>query len=158
MIVWLARTDDVVTPAPFPTLAMNSKVSVSGQSRRSPSMINDGEDPRSSADSAAYFDWWPVKGTAETVDMTFPKPSAVSEVQVYWFDDTGRGEVRVPESWRLLYRDGETWKPIETTNPYGTERNSYNVVTFRTVTTSALRIELKMQATWSAGLQEWKVK
>jgi uncharacterized protein len=158
MIVWLARTDEVVTPAPFPTLAMNSKVSVSGQSRRSPSMINDGEDPRSSADSAAYFDWWPVKGTAETVDMTFPKASTLSEVQVYWFDDTGRGEVRVPENWRLLYRDGETWKPVETTSAYGTERNRYNIVTFKPVTTTALRIELKMQANWSAGLQEWKVR
>ncbi|HEX7779442.1 MAG TPA: glycoside hydrolase family 127 protein, partial [Vicinamibacterales bacterium] len=38
MIVWLARTDEVVTPSPFPTLAMTSKVTVSGQSRRSPSM------------------------------------------------------------------------------------------------------------------------
>jgi uncharacterized protein len=158
MIVWLARTEDVVTPAPFPSLAMTSKVSVSGQSRRSPTMINDGEDPRSSADSAAYFDWWPVKGTSETVDMTFPKAASVSEIQVYWFDDTGRGEVRVPENWRLLYKDGETWKPVETAGPYGTERNRYNVVTFKPVTTTALRIELKMQATWSAGLQEWKVK
>jgi len=158
MIVWLARTEDVVTPAPFPTLAMTSKISVSGQTRRSPTMINDGEDPRSSADSAAYFDWWPVKGTSETVDMTFPKAASVSEVQVYWFDDTGRGEVRVPENWRLLYKDGETWKPVETAGPYATERNRYNVVTFKPVTTTALRIELKMQATWSAGLQEWKVK
>jgi len=158
MIVWLARTEDVVTPAPFPTLAMTSKISVSGQTRRSPTMINDGEDPRSSADSAAYFDWWPVKGTSETVDMTFPKAASVSEVQVYWFDDTGRGEVRVPENWRLLYKDGETWKPVETAGPYATERNRYNVVTFKPVTTTALRIELKMQATWSAGVQEWKVK
>jgi DUF1680 family protein len=158
MIVWLARTEDVVTPAPFPTLAMTSKISVSGQTRRSPTMINDGEDPRSSADSTAYFDWWPVKGTSETVDMTFPKAASVSEVQVYWFDDTGRGEVRVPENWRLLYKDGETWKPVETAGSYATERNRYNVVTFKPVTTTALRIELKMQATWSAGLQEWKVK
>jgi DUF1680 family protein len=158
MIVWVGRTEDVVTPAPFPTLAMTSKVSVSGQTRRSPTMINDGEDPRSSADSTAYFDWWPVKGTSETVDMTFPKAASVSEVQVYWFDDTGRGEVRVPENWRLLYKDGDNWKPVETAGPYGTERNRYNVVTFKPVTTTELRIELKMQGTWSAGLQEWKVK
>jgi hypothetical protein len=158
MIVWLPRTDVVATPSPFPTLAMTSKISVSGQSRRSPSMINDGDDPRSSADSAAYFDWWPVKGTTETVDMAFPKPSTVSEVRVYWFDDTGRGEVRVPAKWRLLFRDGETWKPVETAAPYGTARNQYNVVSFKAVTTAALRIELVMQPDWSAGLQEWTVR
>ena len=83
--------------------------------------------------------------------MTFPKASTVSEVQVYWFDDTGRGEVRVPETWRLLYKDGDTWKPVEAAGPYGVERNKYNVVSFRPVTTTALRIELKMQPTWSAG-------
>ena len=38
--------------------------------------------------------------------MTFAKPASVSEAQVYWFDDTGRGSVRVPQTWRLLYRDG----------------------------------------------------
>ena len=27
--------------------------------------------------------------------------------QVYWFDDTGRGQVRVPASWRVLYKDGD---------------------------------------------------
>jgi hypothetical protein len=158
MIVWIPRGEDVATPSPFPTLAMTSKVTVSGESRRSPNLINDGEDPRSSADSSAYFDWWPVRGTSQTVDMTFPKASTVSEVQVYWFDDTGRGQVRVPQTWRLLYRDGAEWKPVDAAGPYGTERNKYNVVSFKPVTTTALRIELTMQKEWSAGLQEWKVK
>jgi DUF1680 family protein len=158
MIVWIPRVEDVARPLPFPTLAMISKVTVSGQSRRSPNMINDGEDPRNSADSSAYFDWWPLKGSSETVDMTFPKASTVSEVQVYWFDDTGRGEVRVPQTWRLLYRDGNDWKPVEPSGPFGTERNAYNTVTFKPITTTALRIELTMQKEWSAGLQEWKVK
>ena len=158
MIVWLPRTEDIVTPAPFPTLATQSKVTVTGRASRSPAMINDGEDPRNSADAAAYFDWWPLKGANVTVDMTFPKPASVSEVQVYWFDDTGRGEVRVPQSWRLLYQDGAEWKPVKTTTPFGAERNKYNVVAFTPVTTGALRIELTMQPTWSAGLQEWKVK
>jgi hypothetical protein len=158
MMVWLPRTEQSAWIRPFPTLAMLSRVTHSGRASRSPSMINDGEDPRNSADSSAYFDWWPLKGSAETVDMAFPKPSTASEVQVYWFDDTGRGEVRVPENWRLLYRDGDAWKPVEAAGPYGVERNRYNVVAFKPVTTTALRIELKMQATWSAGIQEWKAR
>ena len=158
MLVWLPRSEKTVTPRPFPTLAMLSKVSHSGKARRSPNMINDGEDPRNSADSTAYFDWWPLKSSSETVDMTFPKPSTVSEVQLYWFDDTGRGEVRVPANWRLLYKDGDSWKPVAAAGPYGVDRNTYNVVGFKAVTTTALRVELTMQKDWSAGIQEWKVK
>jgi DUF1680 family protein len=158
MLVWLPRTEKSATPSPFPTLAMLSKVTNSGKASRSPSMINDGEDPRNSSDSSAYFDWWPLKSSNESVEMIFPKSSTVSEIQVYWFDDTGRGEVRVPATWRLLYKDGDTWKPVEATSPYGVAVNQYNVVSFKPVTTGALKIELTMQQTWSAGLQEWKVK
>jgi DUF1680 family protein len=160
MLVWIPRSEKSAWARPFPTLAMQSAVTASGKYRAamSPSMINNGEDPRNSADSSAYFDWWPLKGSTETVDMTFPKASTVSEVQVYWFDDTGRGEVRVPEHWSLLYKDGNAWKPVEAAGPYGVERNKYNVVAFKAVTTSALRLELKMQPAWSAGIQEWKAK
>lgn len=158
MMVWLPRSEKSAWVRPAPTIATTSKVTASGKFSRSPTMINDGEDPRNSADSSAYFDWWPLKGSSETVDMTFARATTVSEVQVYWFDDTGRGEVRVPQTWRLLYKDGGTWKPVEPATDFGVERNKYNVVGFKSVTTTALRIELKMQATWSAGLQEWKVK
>ena len=84
--------------------------------------------------------------------------ATVSEAQVYWFDDTGRGGVRVPASWKLTYRDGESWKPVETTGAYGVERNRYNVVSFKPVTTTALRLELQAQPNVSVGIQEWKVK
>ena len=95
--------------------------------------------------------------------MAFAKPSAVSEAQVYWFDDTGRGGVRVPKSWRLLYKDASTagggeWKPVEAAGDYGVAKDAYNIVRFKPVTTSALRLELVMQPNVSAGVQEWKVK
>ena len=87
-----------------------------------------------------------------------PAPTSVSEVEVYWFDDTGSGECRVPASWRVLYKDGEEWKPVEGAEPYGVEKDRYNKVTFKPVTTSALRLEVTLQPEWSAGIQEWKVK
>ncbi|HET9373033.1 MAG TPA: glycoside hydrolase family 127 protein [Vicinamibacterales bacterium] len=158
MAVWLGRTEAVVTPAPFPTLAMMSRVAVSGEPRRSARMINDGEDPRRSSDSSAYFDWWPANGRTETADMTFPSATTVSEVQVYWFDDQPRGGVRVPESWRLLYRVNGEWRPVQTTAAYGTDKDKYNVVAFTPVRTDALRLEIKMFSDRSAGIQEWKVR
>jgi uncharacterized protein len=162
MIVWLPRTDQFAKPTPYPTIATlaNVTVSVPGQGRgKSPRPINDGEEPKSSDDPSSYFDWWPTLGSKlEWVEMTFAKPTAVSESSVYWFDDTGRGAVRVPASWRILYKDGDAWKPVEHAEPYGVGRDSFNRVTFKPVTTSALRIEVTMQPRFSVGLQEWKAK
>ncbi len=156
MLVWIPTSDAVARPAPFPTIAMTSKVTTSG--RKNPRAINDGEEPSSSSDSTSYFDWWPTKGTTEWVEYAFEKPATVSETEIYWFDDTGRGQVRVPASWRVLYRDGDQWKPVENPGPYGVEKDRYNRVTFKPVMTNGLRLEVTMQDVWSAGIQEWKVK
>ena len=158
MIVWIPNTEASARPAPFPTLAMTAKVTVSGKSTKNPGAINDGEEPTASNDPSSYFDWWPVKGTQESAEYAFEKPATVSECQIYWFDDTGRGQVRVPASWRLLYKDGNDWKPVENHSPYGVEKDRYNEVTFTPVQTTGLRLELNMQPNWSAGVQKWKVR
>jgi hypothetical protein len=160
MIVWIPHNEANARPRPFPTIATTSKVSVSGRGRPrlDPRRINDGEEPASSSDSSSYFDWWPTKGSTEWVEYAFEKPATLSLIEVYWFDDTGRGEVRVPQSWRLLYKDGDEWKPVENTSPYEVEKDRYNKVAFKPVTTAGLRLEIIMQPNWSAGLHEWKVK
>ena len=156
MAVWIPNVESAARPLPWPTLATKSKVTSSG--RKNPRAINDGEEPRSSSDPDSSFDWWPRKGTTEWVEYTFPRPAVVSEAEVYWFDDAGRGEVRVPRSWRILYRDGDQWKPVASVEPYGVAKDRYNKVAFKPVTTSALRLEVTLQQNWSAGIQEWKVK
>jgi DUF1680 family protein len=158
MLVWFPETEAFARPAPFPTVASAAQVTVSGKSRKNPRMINDGEEPASSSDPASYFDWWPTKGTSEWVEYAFEKPATVSECQLYWFDDTGHGEVRVPASWRLLYKDGDAWKPVVSLDPYGVEKDRYNRVAFQPVQTNGMRVEITMQPKWSAGIQEWKVK
>ena len=177
MAVWLARTDTAARPTPYPTVATTSTLTNS-QSTKNIRNIIDGEDPPASNDSTSYFDWWPRNGCAATpppppaagapqrarcsegewIEMAFAKPSPVSEAHVYWFDDTGRGGVRVPKSWRLLYKDGTEWKPVEASGGYGVAMDAYNTVRFKPVTTSGLRLELVMQPNVSAGVQEWKVK
>ena len=162
MAVWLARADAAAKPTPFPTVVTTAEITASPLPNgrgKNPRNIIDGEEPANSSDSTAYFDWWPVQGSKmEWVELKFAKPSTVSTSEIYWFDDTGRGGVRVPASWRLLYRSGDQWLPVETTGAFGTARNAWNALTFKPVTTSALRIELSMQQNFSAGLQEWKVK
>jgi hypothetical protein len=82
----------------------------------------------------------------------------VASSEIYWFDDTGRGEVRVPQAWRILYEDGNDWKPVAAQGPYGIDKDRFNAVTFTPVTTTGLRLEVTMQPQWSAGVQEWKVR
>jgi uncharacterized protein len=158
MIVWLPETEAAARPEPYPTLATTAKVTVSGKPQHNPEAIHDGEIPASSSDPASYFDWWPERGGREWVAYEFAKPATVSECRLYWFDDTGRGSVRVPASWRILYKDGEEWKPVELAAAYGVEKDRFNSVTFQPVTTTALRVEVTMQPTFAAGLQKWIVK
>jgi DUF1680 family protein len=157
MIVWIPNSEASARPLPRPTIASTSKVTVSGG--RNPRALNDQAEPKSSEDpSSTYFHWWPRKGTTEWVEYTFEKPSAVSEVEAYWFDDTGHGECRVPGSWRVLYKEGDQWKAVENREAYGIEKDRYNKIAFKPVTTTALRLEVTFQPNWSAGIQEWKVK
>jgi hypothetical protein len=156
MLVWFPDNEASAKPAPYPTIATTATVTTSG--RKNPRTINDGEEPVSSSDPSSYFDWWPKKGSTEWVEYAFDKAAEVSECQLYWFDDTGHGEVRVPASWRLLYKDGNDWKLVENMGSYGVAKDGYNRVTFKPVTTNGMRLEVAMQLNFSAGIQKWKVK
>ncbi|MFL6215878.1 MAG: glycoside hydrolase family 127 protein [Blastocatellia bacterium] len=157
MTVWMANREAGARVQPVPTVASTSMVRVSSGEREG--AINDQAEPLSSSDvSNSYFHWWPHKGTTEWAEYEFAKPTTVSETAVYWYDDTGRGECRVPAGWRVLYKDGEQWKPVENLQPYGHDKDRYNTVTFKPVRTTALRIEVTLQPNWSAGIQEWQVK
>jgi hypothetical protein len=123
-----------------------------------PSGINDGIEPKSSSEQpAALCHWWPHKGGQEWVEYSWKKPVTASGARVYWFDDTGRGECRLPVSWHLLQREGNDWKPIAVTAGYPVEMDRWCEVTFAPVTTTALRLVVEMQPGWAAGIHEWKV-
>jgi uncharacterized protein len=77
---------------------------------------------------------------------------------VYWFDDTGHGDSRVPESWRVLYRNGDEWVPVQTSDQPGIEKNRFNKVAFKSVHTTALRLEVQLQRGFTAGILEWRVR
>lgn len=158
MMVWVPNSDSVARPTPQPTVASRAKVTTSSGGSN-PKAINDQSVPAFMGDdSSPFFHWWPKKGTTEWVEYAFAEEATVSEAMLYWFDDTGRGECRVPESWRLMYKDGDTWKPVEATSEYGVMKDKPNPFTFKPVKTKALRLEIKLQKDWSTGIQEWEVK
>jgi hypothetical protein len=157
MMVWIPDSEKSARIQPLPTIASTSEVTVSAGGKNA-AAINDLAVPASSNDAEnTFFDWWPRKGADAWVEYAFANEANVSSTSVYWFDDTGTGECRVPESWRILYKDGDQWKPMETSDRFGVERDQYNKITFQPVKTTGLRLEVKMQQGWSAGIEEWTV-
>jgi uncharacterized protein len=82
----------------------------------------------------------------------FARPARVSAVEVYWFDDTGIGEGRMPKSGQLFYHQNGGWKPVANPGGYGCEPDRYNRTTFDAVETDGLRIVAQMPEKFSSGL------
>ncbi len=102
--------------------------------------------------------WWPHTGTEEWPAVRLDEARKVSGLEVYWFDDTGIGRCRVPESWRIDWLDGSEWKPVATEGEPAVARDRYNRVQFAPVTTGAVRIRVKLQPEFSGGVLEIKIK
>jgi DUF1680 family protein len=159
MAVWLPRSVNRAKLPPRPTLATAARVSASHQwDRDHLQAVNDGIEPENSSDhDIPRFTWWDHRGTTEWVQLDLAKPAEISSTSVYWFDDTGRGQCRVPSSWRLLYRSGSDWKPVTTSMKAPLARDRFNTLKFVPVTTDALRVEARLQDRYSGGILEWQV-
>ncbi|MBN1795503.1 MAG: glycoside hydrolase family 127 protein [Sedimentisphaerales bacterium] len=160
MAVWLGRTK--YEPLANPTIASLSNVSTSYQSPNANAVLSAIQDrrlPKDSGDhSKGFFHFWPHKGTSEWVEYEFNKPYEVSSCSVYWFDDTGRGECRIPVSWQILYDDNGTFKPVKNKTEYKVTKDAMDTIEFEPVTTGRLRLQLQCRERFSAGIQEWIVK
>ncbi len=159
MAVWFPDELSATRPVMPPSIASESKIEAS-QMAKSISAINDRLLPRDEHDrSAPYYHWWPREGTTEWISYDFGAPKTISGSSVYWFDDAPWGGCRVPESWRLLYRDADgAWVPVANPSAYGTAKGTPNYVTFTPVSTDALKIEIELPAKNSAGMFEWEVE
>jgi hypothetical protein len=157
MTVWPAREKEYARALPAPTIAFLSKATASGA--RSPEVLKYQMRPGSSMDpSCPQFSWWPSKGSTEWVQYEFAEPETVGKAEVYWFDDTGVGECRIPASWRVLYKEGDVWKPVENISPYEIRKDHFNVVKFKAVKTTAIRLEAGLVPDFSAGMYTWNVE
>ena len=156
MTVWIPASAEYATPVPEPTIASRAKTYSSGTPAWG---VNDQWEPRSSSDiDKPYFYWWLKKGGEESLEYEFDQPYTVSKVQVYWLDfDHYDGNYRVPESWKLYYKDGRRWKEVEALTPYCTEKDCYNTLEFKPIKTTGLKIAAQLQDGESGGIIEWKV-
>ena len=156
MRVWLPTAPTV---APVHGLEGAAKVSLSFVSGNcQPSGINDGVEPKSSGEQpAALCHWWPHKGGKEWAQYTWKQPVTVSGAKVFWFDDTGRGECRLPAAWRVEYLEGQEWKAVAARSDYTVTADKWCETSFAPITTTALRLVLEMKPGWAAGVHEWRV-
>jgi uncharacterized protein len=156
MKVWLP-----VAPPLLPVRGLEAQAKVTTSFTNDncqPQAINDGREPKSSGEQPeALCHWWPHKGTAEWAQYTWKTPVQVSGARVYWFDDTGRGECRLPASWHIEYLDRGAWKSVAATEQYPVAKDKWCVVRFAPVTTTALRLAVQLPPDFAAGVHEWKV-
>jgi uncharacterized protein len=161
MTVWVARTPDRARLAARPTVASRAKVTASfHRGGMDPARLNDQQVPENAPEgSTPNFDFWPRKGTREWVAYEFAEPTRVQAVTVWWFDDTGSGECRLPASWRLVYRtEAGAWQPVTGAGEYPSRKRAPVKVTFDPVIAQALRLEIELPPHFSAGLYEWEVE
>jgi hypothetical protein len=170
MAVWIPETAEYARPVPEPTIAGKARtLTIQAQNQKdvpeSASIeseawgVNDQWEPKRSSDtSKPYHYWWLRNGTLETLAYKFDRSYAVSNVEVYWLDfDHYDGNFRVPESWKLYYKDGSKWKEVEALNEYTVKKDCYNSLDFKPVTTTGLKIAVQLQKGVSGGVIEWKV-
>ncbi|HVA46326.1 MAG TPA: beta-L-arabinofuranosidase domain-containing protein [Pirellulales bacterium] len=162
MLVWLPESPGLAEiPGESGELVRGIRVSASHcWPNDTLAALADGTLPGSSGDHGLpRMTWWNHRGTTEWVAYRFDRPRTLDTVAVYWFDDTGRGECRVPESWRLLWLDGHDWKPVELRagRAYSTALDEFNRVEFLPVTTRTIKLEAKLRPGFSGGILEWQV-
>jgi DUF1680 family protein len=155
MEVWMPTS-----PPSVPSLGLEqgAKVSLSYTSNLCrPNAIRDGKPIQASNKHPGDLThFWPHKGGTEWVQYTWSEPQWVSGSKIYWFDDTGFGECRIPGSWEIQYLDAGIWKPVKA-NGYPLALDQWCETKFEPVKATALRLSIKMQNSWSVGIHEWHI-
>lgn len=125
----------------------------------SESALSDGLLPAHSNDhDIPRFTWYNHKGTEEWVQYTFEANRTFQACRVYFFDDTGRGECRVPETWKIQVKVGGEWRDVEPIDPYTTVKDGWSEVKFKPVGGTEVRLVAKLKKEFSSGILEWEVQ
>ena len=153
MRVWVSESDDAATHAA--NKSEEGKVTVSyARGGMNPAAINDGFFPQNPTDiDIENFDFWSHLGGSEWVMLSFDEPVEISRCKFYWFDDSRRGGgCAMPQSWTLSYdREGQ-FVPVETAG-----ESKMDEITFKTVKTKRLRLDIRQRNRMASGLYEWLV-
>ena len=162
MVVWLPERPELAEP-PGDLGVLSNGVHVRAShvwQNDTLAAVNDGVAPKAPTTRASTGTHGGITAARRNgSSYRFGKPRKIDGCSVYWFDDTSVGQCRMPAEWRLLWRDGDEWKPVKLTGDatYDTAPDQFNTVTFEPVTTRELKIEVKLKKDFSGGVLKWAV-
>ena len=159
MLVWLPHDLRAVHAIAQPSLANRSDASASEGCNGDVKNIADQYPVKNAADDeSSLVHWWPHFGTTEWLQYDFKQAEQVGTAQVYFFDDAVReGGCRVPKSFRILYLENGTWKPVYAADGFKIVKDGWSEVQFEPVKTTALRLEMTFQEGVSGGVHAFEV-
>lgn len=157
MEVWLPITENAATPMPFPKKSHSAKVTTSKEQRlHDLYTVNDTYVPTMGGqEEVPAFNFWPLKHSTVWLTMDFEKPQTFSTANIYW-QKSKDGGITLPESWKLYYKDGDTFKAIKTKKYPVYEDGKASDISFKEVTSETFKLEIKL-ASKPAGLYEWEM-
>jgi DUF1680 family protein len=168
MDVWLPRTLDRATPLPADTAGTAATVSASAKrpAAQLAALTDRRVGPKSDFRPTPRLSWPAGSEDSGWVQYDWPQARELSRTAVYWAIDQRkqvywgeriRGEnLSLPVSWKVLYKDGETWRPAESQDTFSLHPDQFNEVRFKPVKTTAVRLEMQFSDT-PCGIQEWLV-
>ncbi len=168
MDVWLPRAIPTATPLPAATAGAVATVSASvKRSDAQLSALNDRRaGPKSGYRATSRFIWpEETKGT-QWIQYEWDEARQLSQSDIYWaidqpekvyWSERMRGiPLKRPKSWKLLYKDGDAWRPVKTGDEYAVHLDQANRVRFTPIETTAVRLEIEMSDA-PCGIQEWSI-
>lgn len=158
MMVWLPVKGEAAKALPAPTISYKSKVKAS-KVTRDLIAVNDQDEPAHSNDrNVSYFHWWPNKNQWEYIQYDFDRPRTISKSKVYWFDDGPDGGCRIPDEWEILILRENVWEAVQNLNSHKLTKDGWDSLSFSPVRTKSVKIKVKLNKDFSAGIYEWIVE
>ncbi len=170
MDIWLARAVATATPISAPTAGAVAKVSASvKRSSKELLALNDrrvGPNSRFRPTPRFICPQEPSNDGGPWIQYEWDEARELNETAVYWALDQPKkvywGErvrgtlLKLPESWQLLYKDGDAWVPVRTKDDYPLKPDQMNRIRFTPVKTKAVRLRI-VPADAACAIQEWSV-
>ncbi len=89
------------------------------------------------------------------VQYEWSQPVSTKEIALFWWDFNKN--VRLPEAYRILYWNGNSFVPVQNLNGLGKQTNQLNSNSFDEIKTTKLRLELDSADRGLSTLLEWVV-
>ena len=154
---WVTTQKPLPLPPGSTHLALTATASASYSSPwTTVSAINNGIYPIQSSDDndlTPYWGTWPETGT-QYVELDWNSPVTTTAARCTVADDGGG--LRLPASWEVEYWNGTGWAAVPGPSSYPAADNTFNDVTYGSVTTTKLRVVMQSGA-GSVGMIQWIV-